>query len=154
MKNGWDTLNLALVVIAILCGLLGRDAASGGGGSGEEGEKMPALQPHPPLRSQEWDAYSPAPELDVYEEENRTRGIQRMRSSSSYPDLRQEFHAGDGWGVTAGWRFADDIEIYRRRRLGSLDETTVKSIQVNSVELPKSPRSSVGWKHTSRSIRF
>ncbi|KAK8942064.1 hypothetical protein KSP40_PGU001379 [Platanthera guangdongensis] len=91
--NGWYSLNLALIVLAILCGLLSR----------EEG-KRPAKHP-----------YSPALEQSVYEY-NESSGICGMRSSSSYPDLRQDFHAGSDWGIVENnCRFIDDIQLYRQQ---------------------------------------
>ncbi|KAK8953484.1 hypothetical protein KSP40_PGU022592 [Platanthera guangdongensis] len=95
VTNGWDSLNLALIVLSILCGLLSR----------EEG-KRPAKHP-----------YSPALEQSVYEY-NETSGIRGMRSCSSYPDLRKDFHAGNDWGIVDNnWRFNDDIQLYRRQPL-------------------------------------
>lgn len=86
IRSGWDALNFVLVVFAILCGVLAR--------------RNDDVQGSPPASSPKaWISDPPTQ-------------IRRLRSSSSYPDLRQE----PAWGVADdGRRYYDDTQLYRRR---------------------------------------
>uniref|UniRef100_A0A453EZ18 Uncharacterized protein n=1 Tax=Aegilops tauschii subsp. strangulata TaxID=200361 RepID=A0A453EZ18_AEGTS len=121
LKSGWDVVNLCLVLFAILCGLLGR---GGGDGDGEPpGPAAPAPKSH--LRVSPAAAATPEPSTEdvwasfnnSYTNHNAQTGIRRMKSSSSYPELRLD---SDGvWGLASpelAWRSYDDAELYRTRR--------------------------------------
>ncbi|CAL9750505.1 unnamed protein product [Musa acuminata subsp. burmannicoides] len=103
VRNGWDTLNLLLVLFAILCGLLGRRS-----GGDDDAEK--SLQEAAP-----------------------TVGIHVMRSSSSYGDLRAEVAtfgaaSNDGWRCYDDahlCRRRSESERCERQRFGYLDPKTI-----------------------------
>ncbi|XP_062087751.1 uncharacterized protein LOC133794511 [Humulus lupulus] len=113
VKKSWDALNLILVLFAIICGFLSRnsgensssneDRAVSNSSSSREIQKSNPSTPH------RWYQY-----LDQTESYNN--GITRLRSSSSYPDLRQE----SSW-VTRDerWQFYDDSHISNYRPFGS-----------------------------------
>ncbi|URD77053.1 hypothetical protein MUK42_36914 [Musa troglodytarum] len=114
VRNGWDTLNLLLVLFAVLCGLLGR--RSGGDDDAEKSlqeahDDRPRFAGPPPGAS-----YSHPVEAAS------TVGIRVMRSSSSYA------------ASNYGWRCYDDAHLCRRRsesegwerqRFGYLDAKTI-----------------------------
>ncbi|CAL9116594.1 unnamed protein product [Musa acuminata var. zebrina] len=103
VRNGWDTLNLLLVLFAILCGLLGRRS-----GGDDDAEK--SLQEAAP-----------------------TVGIRVMRSSSSYGDLRAQVAtfgaaSNDGWRCYDDahlCRRRSESEGCERQRFGYLDPKTI-----------------------------
>ncbi|CAL9197934.1 unnamed protein product [Musa hybrid cultivar] len=106
VRNGWDTLNFVLVLFAVLCGVLGR-RNSGDGTGKSPSASSPKDVCYDDLSAQ-LSSY-----LDHAAVGHSTR-MRRMRSSSSYPDLRQEAAWG-GASVAEGWQFFDDIHLYRRR---------------------------------------
>ncbi|KAI4329133.1 hypothetical protein L6164_021429 [Bauhinia variegata] len=99
VKKSWDSLNLVLVLFAIVCGFLSRNS-----------NESP--------RSYEDDNFSNAPRDYVSAETPRRwyvsadctpyRSFNRLRSTNSYPDLRQEssWVSGD-----ERWRFYDDTHV-------------------------------------------
>ncbi|XP_028807393.1 pollen-specific leucine-rich repeat extensin-like protein 1 [Neltuma alba] len=103
VKKSWDSLNLVLVLFAIVCGFLSRnsnetprsyeDRSFSQAASARDYVK--SIPETPPRR---WYEYS---------ESDRTV-FNRMRSFNSYPDLRQEslWVAGD-----ERWRFYDDTSV-------------------------------------------
>ncbi|RRT78329.1 hypothetical protein B296_00001266 [Ensete ventricosum] len=105
-RNGWDTLNLLLVLFAILCGLLGH--RSGGGDDDDDAEK--SLQE----AHDDWPRFASPPPEASYSHPAPTVGIRVMRSSSSYSDLRPEV-ATFGAAANYGWRSYDDVHLCRRR---------------------------------------
>ncbi|WOL20416.1 formin-like protein 20 [Canna indica] len=129
VKRGWDTLNFVLVLFAILCGVLGRWNA------GDDVDKSPSALSSSSSSSNHW--------YNNYSDSTAT-GMRRMRSSSSYPDLRQEAVLG-GASVSEGWRFYDDIELYRRRpesrswERQSFGDSAAKTIPVDTFVLRRSP---------------
>jgi hypothetical protein len=111
LKSGWDVVNLCLVLFAILCGLLRR------GGDGESAPAAGKKEPAPGMDSV-WESYSSGTQQQQEERHAGTGGIRRMKSTSSYPELRL---GSDGvWALAspdAAWRFRDDADLeYRPRR--------------------------------------
>ncbi|KAM0870351.1 hypothetical protein ACQ4PT_040048 [Festuca glaucescens] len=130
LKSGWDVVNLCLVLFAILCGLLGRGGGDGDG-DGESAsaaaaaavkshrEVSPAMvEPEPIAEASTEDVWERLnSSYDSNQSAHTTAGIRRMKSSSSYPELRL---GSDGvWGLASpelAWRPYDDAELYRPRR--------------------------------------
>ncbi|XP_047057235.1 serine/arginine repetitive matrix protein 1-like [Lolium rigidum] len=130
LKSGWDVVNLCLVLFAILCGLLGRGGGDGDG-DGESAsaaaaaaaksrrEVSPAMaEPEPIAEASTEDVWERLnSSYDSNQSAHTTAGIRRMKSSSSYPELRL---GSDGvWGLESpelAWRPYDDAELYRPRR--------------------------------------
>ncbi|RWW51925.1 hypothetical protein BHE74_00041683 [Ensete ventricosum] len=133
MKNGWDTLNFVLVLFAVLCGVLGRR------NSGDD--KSPSASP--PKDAWYNNRAAQLSDLDRAAVDHSTR-TRRMRSSSSYPDLRQEA-AWAGASVAEGWQFFDDIHLYRRRsdsgswESQSFGGSSAKAIPVVTSVIRRSP---------------
>ena len=106
VRNEWDTLDLLLVLFAILYGLLGRR-------SGDDDDAEKSLQE----AHDEWPRFAIPPPVASYSypvEAAHTVGIRVMRSSSSYADLGPEV-ATFGAAANDGWRCYDDVHLCRRR---------------------------------------
>ncbi|ESQ42700.1 hypothetical protein EUTSA_v10013114mg [Eutrema salsugineum] len=162
VKKGWDSINVVLVVFAILCGVLARQNDDGLSSSSQsshveeeeddvtngEDSKISSS----PVVSQQWfdDVYD-ADRLKIYESlSNRsfspglpvTGTLPLRRSSSSYPDLRN-----GAFRETADrrFRFYDDFEIDKYRSQDSpskieIEESEPKEIPVDKfVVRPSSP---------------
>ncbi|OMO66162.1 hypothetical protein COLO4_30709 [Corchorus olitorius] len=91
VKKSWDSLNLVLVLFAIICGFLSKNNSNNDNDSrsGYEDYKFSSTPKHVrsssnPSTPREWYGYSSASDRPAYS------SLQRLRSSSSYPDLRQE----------------------------------------------------------------
>lgn len=120
VRNGWDTLNLLLVLFAILCGLLGRRS-----GGDDDAEK--SLQE----AHDNWPRFAgPPPEASYSHPVDAapTVGIRVMRSSNSYADLRAEVATNDGWRCYDDahlCRRRSELERWERQRFGYLDAKTI-----------------------------
>lgn len=99
VKKSWDSLNLVLVLFAIACAFLNRNQNSNEDPSisnaSQEANKSNPSTPHP------WYEYSDRTA-------NNSTTKYRLRSSSSYPDLRQESACV---AEDERWRFCDDTHI-------------------------------------------
>ncbi|XP_043719023.1 serine/arginine repetitive matrix protein 1-like [Telopea speciosissima] len=161
VKRNWDSLNLLLVLFAVACGFLNRrnddssssysmDDVNGVSAHISEGVIENPLQSTTPRR--QWFDYSS--DLRIYDsvgaatsDSSISTNVGRLRrSSSSYPDLRQEF----SWvsGEDDRWRFFDDNDIdlnsyrsaseYVRRRRARRPESEhleIKTIPVDTFVL-------------------
>lgn len=142
VKKSWDSLNILLVVFAILCGVFARrnDDVSAADSAGVERDvpRVSAVE------------YSGRKVYDSGPTGVPETGNSRLRrSSSSYPDLRQV----QGWETGENrYRFFDDFEVnlYRsaaaeydrhrqRRSEVEREETGIKVIPVDTVEIRSSP---------------
>ncbi|KAG6505248.1 serine/arginine repetitive matrix protein 1-like [Zingiber officinale] len=128
IRNGWDTLNILLVLFAILCGVLSRRHGT------DDGDRLPRQVDHGDWRR----AHSSYPHLGEAAPE---AGGLRMRSGGgSYPVLRPTLDA-----AAEEWRFYSDVEHYRqgsesgvweRERLG---DSEAKMIAVDAYAERSSP---------------
>jgi hypothetical protein len=143
-KSGWDVVNLCLVLFAILCGLLGRsgdgDASPSARRQQAAGKKLLERQmaTEAPGMDAVWESYGSAYPGGVQQQQHAGgSGIRRMKSTSSYPELRL---GSDGvWALAspdAAWRFRDDADLYRARRperpWDVHPQRTVKTIPVDT----------------------
>ncbi|TKY48292.1 wiskott-Aldrich syndrome protein [Spatholobus suberectus] len=120
VKKSWASLNLVLILFAILCGFLSRNTNESFSDTPHEYEK-----PNPP---------TPRP---WHEESDRTpyKSCNMLRSFNSYPDLRQE----SPWlAADERWRFYDDTHVNGYRGF-DLEEESVKSTEVVAKEVPPPP---------------
>ncbi|KAE7998503.1 hypothetical protein FH972_003043 [Carpinus fangiana] len=148
VKKSWDSVNIFLVLFAILCGIFARKNddglppeetanASSASNKTNEGEGEQST-------SQQWFRYSETKIYDtprVWSSASPATGVTRLkRSSSSYPDLRQEslWETGDD---RFQFRFFDDFEInkYRSLRPRNEPEEPEKIIPVDTFALRSSP---------------
>uniref|UniRef100_A0A7N0TUQ2 Uncharacterized protein n=1 Tax=Kalanchoe fedtschenkoi TaxID=63787 RepID=A0A7N0TUQ2_KALFE len=113
VKKTWDSLNLLLVLFAIFCGTFARWNEDDGGSTESRDQVSNDHPPQQPSSHQlKW--Y----ELSSYDSSMRATTSGRgglRRSSSSYPDLRQQ----SNWETTGehGFRYYDDFEIARINQL-------------------------------------
>ncbi|KAI3414863.1 uncharacterized protein J3R85_015787 [Psidium guajava] len=119
VKKSWDSLNLVLVLFAIVCGLLSRSNHGGDGGSSgsypsSESRKSSSSNPATPHKW--YDSYDRrTSERSEYGYSSSSFG--RMRNSSSYPDLRAQ---DSPWAYGEGRRrFYDDTHLVAGRGVGS-----------------------------------
>ncbi|CAI0419954.1 unnamed protein product [Linum tenue] len=129
VKKSWDSLNLVLVLFAIICGFLSRNGvqrSNNGSGSYEPAAsaartsvsssyyedhrrfQQSALAEKISRRLGDYERYQ-----DRFNHSAGGGGMSRLRSINSYPDLRQE-SLWSGGGDAAGddrWRFYDDTHI-------------------------------------------
>ncbi|KAK7349273.1 hypothetical protein VNO77_06515 [Canavalia gladiata] len=98
VKNSWDSLNLLLVLFAIVCGFLSKNNTTE--------TKTPRSQYHRTFSN-------PSTPPPWYQYSHTDRSLNRLRSFNSYPDLRQ--HSSF---VTADerYRFYDDTHLLLRHR--------------------------------------
>ncbi|CAN0906857.1 hypothetical protein LINGRAHAP2_LOCUS24482 [Linum grandiflorum] len=105
VKKSWDSLNLLLVLFAIICGFLSRNGV----------QRTNSTVSSSPRRFYDYqhnqDRLSPFGSSD---------GLNRLRSFKSYPDLRQD-SLWIGGGGDDRWRFYDDTNV-RDYRFASSDE--------------------------------
>ncbi|KAA0059415.1 serine/arginine repetitive matrix protein 1-like [Cucumis melo var. makuwa] len=107
VKKSWDSLNLLLVLFAIVCGFLGRNAGGDDSRGSFEDRSVSSRRSMKsnPTTPRRWDGYT--------DHRPNHFTLNRMRSSSSYPDLRLQessFDAGDHQ-----WRFYDDTHVTNHR---------------------------------------
>ncbi|KNA10547.1 hypothetical protein SOVF_143380 [Spinacia oleracea] len=129
VKSSWNSLNLILVLFAIVCGFLGRK---------DDDQSTPVSSPMKQEAVKSVESSSPR---QWYEYQDSMRRLRR--NISSYPDLRQEGQ----WLVSENrWRSYDDTHVYnhqfqrsesrisRSRSMGVLDEDEidVKNIGVDT----------------------
>ncbi|CAN1218240.1 hypothetical protein LINPERPRIM_LOCUS1277 [Linum perenne] len=121
VKKSWDSLNLVLVLFAIICGFLSRNGVqrtNSSTGSGRYEQAASADRSY--QQSAAKVSLSPRRFYD-YQQNNQDRfsqfgggdGLNRLRSFKSYPDLRQ--------GGDDRWRFYDDTHV-RDYRFPSSDD--------------------------------
>ncbi|ONH97659.1 hypothetical protein PRUPE_7G204200 [Prunus persica] len=119
VKKSWDSLNVLLVVFAILCGIFAKR-----NDDGSPAEEDPIQNASDPLNNSiaannttntsEAEVLLPQQWFGFSERPPETRGGRLRRSSSSYPDLRQlgqqsSWESGDH--SKSQFRFFDDFEI-------------------------------------------
>ncbi|KAK7325097.1 hypothetical protein VNO77_29175 [Canavalia gladiata] len=122
VKKSWDSLNLVLVLFAVLCAFLSRKT-----------DETPPSYEH--------QSFSDTTQEYEYEYSDRMqyKSYNRLRSFNSYPDLRQE----SPWIVAdERWRFYDDTHVNgyrgleqeenRQRRPVAGEEEGMKNIEVDS----------------------
>jgi len=116
VKSSWDFLNLVLVLFAIVCGFLGRNTTP------------ETLTP----RSQRTFSNPSTPPPTWYQYDysyghTPRRSFNRLRSFSSYPDLRQPIPADERF------RFYDDTYLLRHRHPRNDAEEEEKEIGIDNV---------------------
>ncbi|XP_061360232.1 pollen-specific leucine-rich repeat extensin-like protein 1 [Gastrolobium bilobum] len=106
VKRSWDSLNLVLVLFAIVCGFLSKNNTN-------ETNTTPRYYQQRRRSFSNNNATTPPPWYG-YGYENSDRSFNRLRSFNSYPDLRQH----DSSWVDAGERsrFYDDTGLFLRHR--------------------------------------
>ncbi|KAK3220441.1 hypothetical protein Dsin_014411 [Dipteronia sinensis] len=129
VKKSWDSLNLVLVLFAVVCGFLSRN--SGGDADrktsfeedhyralnrSQDSFQRPSSSSSTPLTPQRF--WFDQDLLSSKAQSNNGR-LNRFRSFSSYPDLRQhdvqeEEEEEASWGHRQ-WRFYDDTNLYNYR---------------------------------------
>ncbi|XP_039033478.1 formin-like protein 20 [Hibiscus syriacus] len=156
VKKSWDSLNLVLVIFAVICAFLSKN--NGGSDTNETPRsygdyKFSSTPKHVvvddddrgrrsnPATSDQW-YYGPSPPSD----RTAYNSLRRMRNSNSYPDLRQE----SAWVVNGDdrWRFYDDTGLYnyRSRSRRERDEeqqvysSNSKDIAVDTVRITSPPQ--------------
>ncbi|KAG8376187.1 hypothetical protein BUALT_Bualt09G0037100 [Buddleja alternifolia] len=164
VKRGWDSLNILLVLFAVLCGVFAKrnDDVSEADRPEASSDGVPSFVNRPRRSVTSWLDFPDQKEYNKISSVNRAAAGGMRRSSSSYPDLREEsmWHGGGDGGNRS--RFFDDFEVnfhrsplpedLRRRGRRSREaereevaETLVKEIPVDKVEVsfsaahPKSP---------------
>nr|KJB54437.1 hypothetical protein B456_009G034000 [Gossypium raimondii] len=121
VRKSWDSLNVFLVLFAIICGVLARrnDDDDGHNGNGIRNDSISGDNSKPSGHhvSQQWFGH---PERKIYDDgapinvrPSPATSVRRLkRSSSSYPDLRQD----SLWENNEDrFRFFDDFEINKYR---------------------------------------
>ncbi|PPD89017.1 hypothetical protein GOBAR_DD14018 [Gossypium barbadense] len=121
VRKSWDSLNVFLVLFAIICGVLARrnDDDDGHNGNGIRNDSISGDYSKPSGHhvSQQWFGH---PERKIYDDgapinvrPSPATSVRRLkRSSSSYPDLRQD----SLWENNEDrFRFFDDFEINKYR---------------------------------------
>lgn len=123
VKKSWDSLNLILVLFAIICGFLSNT--------------------NTPTTTYEAATTGPSPKhVDDHVPSTPSQWYDRMalKSSSSYPELRQEYSS---WMVNGddGWRFYDDTHLYnyRSRSRQQVYINNTKDIAVDTVRTSPQP---------------
>ncbi|WOK92433.1 hypothetical protein Cni_G01124 [Canna indica] len=141
VRNGWDVLNLLLVLFAILCGVLSRRS----GGDDADGFPRHAA-------SEEWLGFASRRAHVSYShrptEDTPAADVIRMRSDSSYPvQIRPDMAALNSGAspASAEWHRYDDAQLYRwrlesggweRERFADFES---KTIAVDKYVLRRSP---------------
>ncbi|XP_065869381.1 pollen-specific leucine-rich repeat extensin-like protein 2 [Euphorbia lathyris] len=110
IKKSWDSLNLVLVLFAIVCGFLGRNHNSNNSNNGSpsyQSMESSNVQQHDDAQAQR--SYPSTPVNRWYQDRTAYSGLNRLRSFNSYPDLRQE----SLWVTNSDerWRFYDDTHL-------------------------------------------
>ncbi|KAF0916331.1 hypothetical protein E2562_005930 [Oryza meyeriana var. granulata] len=150
MKSGWDVVNLCLVVFAILCGLLGRGsdgessgaAAAPAAAAAKGGKSSHQVMPpssaasaaeavgEEPSVAEVWASLNTSVTATYANNHYGHTGIRRLKSSSSYPELRLD---SDGvWGHAspeAAWRTVPEVKTI-----------PVDTYEVRRKSLPKEER--------------
>ncbi|EOA13126.1 hypothetical protein CARUB_v10026145mg [Capsella rubella] len=166
VKRGWDSINVVLVVFAILCGVLARrnddGLASSSSSSLSEEEEGGAvvmsgemtvgedskISSAPTVSSENWfdDVYEDADRLKIYQSVSSrsftaglpvTGTVPLRRSSTSYPDLRQGVFRETG---DRRFRFYDDFEIDKYRSNDSYEQQFPSRSKIEIVEEVSEPK--------------
>lgn len=123
VKNSWDSLNLVLVLFAIVCGFLSKS---------NNNNNVETLTPRSPYRDRRTFSNPSTPPPQWYQYNNYNNGSQRsfnrLRSFNSYPDLRQEINADERF------RFYDDTYLFRNRNLRLEAEEEEKEVVIENVD--------------------
>ncbi|XVF86849.1 hypothetical protein PTKIN_Ptkin18bG0075100 [Pterospermum kingtungense] len=136
VKKSWDSVNLVLVLFAIICGFLSKTNNSSNGNNDTPRAYEPVRRSNPSTPRQ-WYDYPSSSDRTAY------NSLRRLRSISSYPDLRQE---EDTWRDDH-WRFYDDTHLYnyrsRSRREHDREQLlyNTKDIAVDAVHVSTTPPS-------------
>uniref|UniRef100_A0A7N0TX20 Hydroxyproline-rich glycoprotein family protein n=1 Tax=Kalanchoe fedtschenkoi TaxID=63787 RepID=A0A7N0TX20_KALFE len=131
VKRTWDSLNLVLVLFAIICAFLG-----GANNNDNLHSSSSATFTSPSTTSfrrgdrEQW----------YGENSDRSSGIMRLRSISSYPDLRLQHQASPA--SDSSWDYADYTQMSNRIGNGYRfsDDTQLKSYQLSGSGWQISPR--------------
>ncbi|EXB38898.1 hypothetical protein L484_027333 [Morus notabilis] len=128
VKKSWDLLNIFLVLFAILCGIFARrnDDESANNDVVPTARRSGGVEESEPANPQRWFAFSDDRRSEkIYDSVDRTAesgSLRRLRrSSSSYPDLRQESLWETGDDPRFQFRFFDDFEINKYRVTAPFD---------------------------------
>uniref|UniRef100_A0A7N0VBV0 Hydroxyproline-rich glycoprotein family protein n=1 Tax=Kalanchoe fedtschenkoi TaxID=63787 RepID=A0A7N0VBV0_KALFE len=135
VKRSWDSLNLVLVLFAIICAFLGRTNKNDNlrSSSGRFRSPSPSPSPSPTSFTRETDQW-----YGEYSDRNyNSSGMMRLRSSSSHPDLRLQDHAS-----SSSWVYADYMDRGNRVKNGYRfsDDTQLRSYQYSDSDWQISPR--------------
>ncbi|XP_027337644.1 verprolin-like [Abrus precatorius] len=141
VKNSWDSLNLVLILFAIVCGLLSKNTTTETQSPGSHYRRTFSNPSTPPP----WYQYS-----DTH------RSFNRLRSFNSYPDLRQHssFSATD-----ERYRFYDDTHLALLHRQQRTDAEGQEEVGFENVATapPQSPppqhRTNAGRRNVERMYR-
>ncbi|KAK9948030.1 hypothetical protein M0R45_003619 [Rubus argutus] len=164
VKKSWDSLNVLLVIFAILCGVFAKRNDDGLPDPEDHhihihnasdpllgsaiNTNTPSVESESVLPQQQWFGYSDST-AKIYDTPIRTPenggGGRLRRSSSSYPDLRQAeslWETRDDDQSKSQFRFFDDFEISNytthRRHHRRSDSDDVKEIPVDTFVLQSS----------------
>ncbi|KAB2620201.1 ras-associated and pleckstrin y domains-containing protein 1-like [Pyrus ussuriensis x Pyrus communis] len=115
VKKSWDSLNLVLVLFAIVCGFLSRNSCNDNNVSSPMSYDVSSPQKfeksNPSTPRQWYDQYSDRSRTVDNQSSGATSTMDRgVRTSSSYPDLRQQ---EPSWNVVRDerWRSHDDTQV-------------------------------------------
>ncbi|ESW07495.1 hypothetical protein PHAVU_010G134400 [Phaseolus vulgaris] len=122
VKNSWDSLNLVLVLFAIVCGFLSRNTTSETPTSSRRTFSNPSTPPPT------WYQY------DYSHSHTPRRSFNRLRSFNSYPDLRQPIAADERF------RFYDDTYLLQHRHPSNEAEEEEKEIGIENVVTAPPPQ--------------
>ncbi|KAE9588116.1 hypothetical protein Lalb_Chr22g0351971 [Lupinus albus] len=150
VNRTWDSLNLVLVLFAILCGFLGRN--NNNNTDGETPRSYSYQDQSFTVSETMQDSTKPNPERETlrswyeYDYSDRTaysyKPFNRLRSINSDPDLRQEL----SWlNSEERWRFYDDTHVngYQDRRQITAfreeekEDLGIKNVEVGTLEVSK-----------------
>ncbi|XP_074572256.1 uncharacterized protein LOC141828697 [Curcuma longa] len=146
IRNGWDTLNVLLVLFAILCGVLSRRRGT------DDGDRLPR-----PAEHGDWHrAHSGYPR--AVEASPAAGGLRMHNGGGSCPVLRPSLDAG-----AEEWRFYGDVQHYRQDsesgawKRGKFGDSEAKTIAVDTYverrsRSPPSPPPPTQWLLGSRAL--
>ncbi|KAK6139638.1 hypothetical protein DH2020_026622 [Rehmannia glutinosa] len=160
VRKSWDSLNIVLVVFAILCGVFARRNDGSPPSDDADNQNLTSVSSvsslvnRPRQSVSTWLDFPDRKEYNSVGDVSSASGSRLRRSSSSYPDLRQESLWESGGGNRN--RFFDDFEVmnyYRSPPPESFDrlprrsheaereevETVVREIPVDRFEVSAAP---------------
>ncbi|KAK7294392.1 hypothetical protein RJT34_17281 [Clitoria ternatea] len=133
VKKSWDSLNLVLVLFAIVCGFLSKNNETQ-----TQNQNLGRSFSNP----------STPPPWYQYRYSDAERSLNRLRSFNSYPDLRQHVPADEHF------RFYDDTRLYLRERKPRLDFEEDHDIIIENVAAaPSQSPPSTPPQHRSEAVR-
>ncbi|PPD98529.1 hypothetical protein GOBAR_DD04438 [Gossypium barbadense] len=111
VKKSWDSVNLVLVLFAIICGFLSNSSNNNTPTPTTTYEAT--TRPSPKHADDHVPGSNPSTPSQWYDR-TAYNSLRRLKSSSSYPDIRQEYSS---WMVNGDdrWRFYDDTHLYNYR---------------------------------------